>query len=498
MSICALPATIPGPPRTITPLRFLRGLRFFGDTMRTGGQLFDQYGSFVALSHRGGTNIYSPLAHCPGTVLTCDPQAVKQILASNDVFYRFPFLGTLYRSRDRSPRHRVLERYMTGLFDLNGPPHRQARQYLSPAFSQRAIAMYRDDAVAVTEKELESWSGGSPQDLTALTNHWSAKVMIQALLGVEMYDHEIQFFHDVVYQCGSPIAIFFILFPYAFPGSPFRGLLKDLETGEEIALGITERARSRLATGEPEQVQRLTVFSLLWDAQCGQADIALDQGQVLGHLNAMWTAGAEATGSALGWLLLLLSQHPAIAADLLDELSATLHGDAPTVEQLKHLPLLDHIVKEGLRLLPSAPWNPKVAVQETELVGYGLPPGTEVFLSLHHLHLNPDVYNCPKVFKPDRWETLQPKPWEYSPFSGGTRACIGKGLAILSLKVAIAMIVQRLRLEFVPTADINPGGVFTLTSPTPLLVKCHPQDRNFNQGVGNIQGFIREMVQLPH
>ncbi|MEM9245113.1 MAG: hypothetical protein AAGA67_05155, partial [Cyanobacteria bacterium P01_F01_bin.153] len=238
--------------------------------MGIGGQLFKQYGEFVALSREGGTRIASPLESCPGTILTYNPRALQQVFGQSDVFYRFPLSGLFYRFRNRSPRHEVLEHFTTGLFNLNGVSHHAARQHLSPAFRQRVIATWRDDIVAVTEREFERWDVGKTLDLWPLAYHWSAKATSQALLGVEMNEHEISFVYDVLHRCGSPVAILLLLFPYNIPGLPFRKFLRDLEISDELALQFIERSQAQWRDSPSEGSDRLTLISLLLDAQSGQ------------------------------------------------------------------------------------------------------------------------------------------------------------------------------------------------------------------------------------
>jgi hypothetical protein len=73
-----------------------------------------------------------------------------------------------------------------------------------------------------------------------------------------------------------------------------------------------------------------------------------------------------------------------MAADLFDELADKLKGEVSTVEQLQQLPLLERVIKESMRVLPPVPWNKRVT-STTELGGYTLPAGTEVFVSQRSL-----------------------------------------------------------------------------------------------------------------
>jgi len=175
-----------------------------------------------------------------------------------------------------------------------------------------------------------------------------------------------------------------------------------------------------------------------------------------------------------------------------------LHGEPPTVEQLQHLPLLDRVVKESMRVLPPAPWNARVLSQPMEFGGYALPSGTEVFVSIYHTHHMPELYPQPEVFDPGRWEHITPSIFEYQPFSAGPRMCIGASFAIMEIKIILAMLVQRYRLQCLLRSTVDRSGLIVITPRGGLPMIVHKQDRQFTRGVGGIRGNVREMVTLPN
>ena len=96
--------------------------------------------------------------------------------------------------------------------------------------------------------------------------------------------------------------------------------------------------------------------------------------------------------SALTWTVLLLAQHPRVASDLVDEVDGRLKGDPPSADQLGDMPLLDHVVKESLRVIPPVPVTWRIAAQQVELGGYAVPQGTEVYGSTYHTHHVPRLF----------------------------------------------------------------------------------------------------------
>src|SRR5690606_3955155 len=127
--------------------------------------------------------------------------------------------------------------------------------------------------------------------------------------------------------------------------------------------------------------------------------------------------------------LFLLSQHPAITAALVEELEGKLRGDAPRVEQLPELPLLDAVVKESMRLFPPVPMNHRLAAEDCEIGGYRVRKGSELVSSIFHPHGLGQGFDDPHRFVPARWGWADPGPYVYNPFGAGPRMCIGSSFA---------------------------------------------------------------------
>lgn len=248
---------------------------------------------------------------------------------------------------------------------------------------------------------------------------------------------------------------------------------------------------------EPSGNQDRDVLSMLIQARDEEQGTHLTEDELLGHAGVIFAAGHETSSNALTWTLFLLSQHPQVMADLLDELQSVLQGEAPTMAQLSQLTLLERVIKESMRVLSPVPWNARVTSQPTELGGYTLPAGTEVFVSIYETHQMPDLYPNPTHFEPQRWETVNPSIYEYNPFSVGPRLCIGAGFAMVEIKIVLAMLLQRYRLQFIPQVNIDRRGLIVMTPKHGMPMQVHPQDKQFTQGVGAVQGNVREMVKLP-
>jgi cytochrome P450 len=150
-------------------------------------------------------------------------------------------------------------------------------------------------------------------------------------------------------------------------------------------------------------------------------------------------------------VLFLLDQHPAVLDDVRAEIDAVLGDRDPTPSDLPRLALLNRVIKESMRVLPTAPvlFLRRVA-EDTTLGGKPIPKNANVVVSPLTIHHDAKLYPDPRRFDPDRWQTLDPPVYTYMPFGAGPRTCTGMLFASQSLRLALPMILRRFR---VPTID---------------------------------------------
>ncbi|MBV9688760.1 MAG: cytochrome P450 [Ktedonobacteraceae bacterium] len=482
--------SVPGPPAM--PIVGPKGnvFRFISDPVGHTSHLFKTYGPIVALAAGGGTNFYSPERNCPGTVFICGPALIRQVTTQHEIYYKYPLTATLYRKRETAPRTEPLKHVGVGLFGVNSDEHRQQRRLLMPTFHKKRIEAYRDDMVTITQQELDQWQDGEQRNICKAMQMLTMRVVTKTLFGEDIEQNgseAVQTLQDALILLASPLTT---LLPFDLPGLPYHHFLDLVGRFDGQMRAILARKRATGANGRD-------MLSMLIRAHDEESGATLSEDELLGHIGVFFAAGHETSANALTWTLFLLAQHPQVAADLLDELQSVLYGEAPTVEQLQHLPLLDRVVKESMRVLPPSPLQWRVTSQMTEIGGYALPSGTELIISTYQTHHMPEIYPQPKVFTPARWEAISPSVFEYNPFSAGPRMCIGASFAIMEIKIVLALLLQRYRLQCLPRPLVNRFGLMIITPKGGLPMIVQKQDRQFAHGVGGVRGNVREMVELP-
>ncbi len=481
--------TVPGPRPLPILGHYALILPFGKDSIGYASYLFQTYGPVASLVAGGGSNLYSTFPNCPGTVFTYGPENVRQVASQHDVYYKHPLSGKLYSKRDESSRTQSLKHFCVGLFGINGQTHRLHRQLMMPAFHKQRIDSYRDDIVAITRSQLEQLPLNKPTNIAQVMRLLTLRVATKTLFGYDLGEKGGsigQLLQDAL-SLQSNIGL--RLLPFDIPGLPFHHYLNLITRLDDEMRAIIRRKKASDSDNKD-------VLSMLIQARDAESGLTLTEDELLGHTGVIFAAGHETSANALTWTLFLLSQHPEVTANLVDELESVLQGEAPTIEQLHELPLLERVIKESMRVIPPVPWNARVISQTTELGGYELPAGTEVFVSIYHTHHMPEIYPEPEKFYPQRWEKFEPTMYEYNPFSAGSRICIGAGFAMLEIKIVLAMLLQKYRLQYIPQQIIDRFGVIVMSPKNGMQMVIHKQDRQFTQGVGGVRGNVHEMVKL--
>jgi cytochrome P450 len=199
--------------------------------------------------------------------------------------------------------------------------------------------------------------------------------------------------------------------------------------------------------------------------------------EVRDELIALLFAGYDSTATALSLTLGLLADHPSVQADLRSELDTVLDDGPPTPAALDDLPLLDAVVRESLRLYPPQYVLFREPVERVQLAGYRIEPGTTVVLAPWVVQRDPQFWDDPGQFRPERWldggtATTGDRPeFAYVPYGAGPRHCLGAGLANQTLRLVLAIICGARQLELVDGLDVSADPTL---SPGAVEIRAHP------------------------
>ncbi|XP_064458382.1 cytochrome P450 4c3-like [Ornithodoros turicata] len=169
------------------------------------------------------------------------------------------------------------------------------------------------------------------------------------------------------------------------------------------------------------------------------------------EVSSVFIGGFDTTGTAMGYTLHLLGNHPDVQAKVHDEVDAIFGDDRDrpiTVDDLKQLTYLECVIKESMRLYPPLPIVGRRIDEDIEIGKYVIPKGTMALAACFFLQRHPRFYEKPDEFIPERFMDSQRKhPFLYVPFAGGPRNCIGQKFAQREEKIILAHIMRHFNVE---------------------------------------------------
>lgn len=204
----------------------------------------------------------------------------------------------------------------------------------------------------------------------------------------------------------------------------------------------------------------------------------LPQKNLVSSLVVATAAGFTTTSSLLSWLVYGLVTYTGMQERLLQELiDNDIDEDTQwTADTIAKLPFLENYIKETQRR-----HNPSFQPGRTAKVdlilpgGYKIPEGSIVIPALHHIHNNPDIWENPARFDPDRWDTASVKGRHkaaYIPFATGGRQCIGFNFALQEVKIFLPKLVYRYKWTREGDAAVEYDPMFQLIRPVNLYVNA--------------------------
>jgi cytochrome P450 len=384
------------------------------------------------------------------------------------------------------PRGSTHRRMRLGILAMNGEQHRNARRMMQGPFQKPAVSAKVETMAELTDQVLAAWNPGGTVDLYAEMRKLSNWLAANILFGNEDFAASTRLGETIHrwFTCDARARKTF--FWLNIPGTAYW---QTLRLAEQLDADLQETiARNRRTRTPGSDVLSILIRAL--DSGHG----AMTETELIAHAVILYGASFETTANALAWTLFLIAQHPAIAADLHDEITSRLAGWPASREQLDELPLLDGVVRESLRLLPPVAYSFRMPVCDADFCGLAVRKGDRVLLSHFHTHRNADVFADPLRFRPARWFNFRPSPYEFMPFSAGPRLCLGYSFALAELKLVVARVMQRFRLGAVPGSRVDAVVRLTLQPQRGLPMRVFAQDRAFE--AAPVSGNIRTMVDL--
>ncbi|MFI9637306.1 cytochrome P450 [Nocardia sp. NPDC051929] len=380
-----------------------------------------------------------------------------------DPFYvRFPgfgavlFTGTAAGARElfrspvmfsEPPRPNPIEP-MVGAASLilaSGERHRRDRALLTPAFHSARIREYGALIQEATVRELagesgQKWAAGTRIDARAAARALTLRVITTVVFGARDPRRQAEYttaVADFITAFSGPLLLLPTLRRGLHGHGPWDRFRAARERLDRLIRADIAHRRQHPATPSAD------VLDMLLSAYPDDADDELCE-----QIRTMLVAGHETTATSLVWALFRLHRAPEALARLRRELDDAGREAGPA--ELAALPYLDAVCQETLRLHPPVPIVLRRLTEPFALRGVTLAPGETMGIAVPLLHSDPEVWTDPGRFDPSRFVDRRYRPFEFAPFGGGHRRCIGATLADYELRIALATILARVSLWLAP------------------------------------------------
>ena len=391
-------------------------------------------------------------------VVMADPEAIGTILRDRpDGFLRIKRLVSIAR-----------EMGFDGVFTANGEDWRRQRPLVMAGLDPAHIKSYFPALVRVTQRFAGRWGRAAVShatiDLQADLMRYTVDVTAGLAFGadintIESDEDVIQRHLDKVF----PALYRRLMAPFSY--WRYLRLPSDRRIGGHLAElhraveGFIRAARARMDANPTLREQPTNLIEAMIAAR-DRPNSGVDDSNVAGNVLTMLLAGEDTTANSLAWMIFHLSCHPAALARARDEVDGVLGGDKlpSRYEQLARLPFIEACIHETMRLRPVAPLMLVEAARDTVVAGIEIPARQLVMCLMRPGATDERHFTDAQAFQPERWLDPAAKSATSAkrvamPFGAGPRLCPGRYLAILEMKMVIAMLLASFDLKSVGTAN---------------------------------------------
>ncbi len=317
-----------------------------------------------------------------------------------------------------------------------GETHKRLRQLLVPAFMgerMRALEARMQEAALA---QLSTWSPDDVVDVGPQMEQIALDVILSVVLGMEGERHDAMRANikDTLALVNADL-MFLKSLRVELGGLTRFGRLQKNRRASRALLD------AELADRRRDGVDRGAVLDSMLRARDDDGQPMSDD-EIYDQVITLLVAGHETTATGMMWTFHHLLSDAGVLARVQDEVVA-----AADARSLASSALLDHVCKESLRLTPVIPEVPRLITSSFDAGGVRFEAGHRLMIALPALHRRADIFEAPERFNPDRFETKRYMPWEYAPFGGGMRKCLGWAVALTQMQIILGSALARWELE---------------------------------------------------
>ncbi|HEY2501380.1 MAG TPA: cytochrome P450 [Mycobacterium sp.] len=414
--------------------------------------------------------VLAPKWLLPNVVLIATPQGAHDLLGRSD--------EVADRGRTRSM---VEMRALMGGSLLNLPHERwlPRRRTLQPMFTKRNVSRYAGHIAAAAQGVVDGWRDGAFVDLDTECRKLTLRALGRSVLGLDLDERADEIgwalrtsLAWVADRAARPVNL-----PRWLPTRGQRAARRANDTLHRLAAEILLAVR----TDPDREAPLVRALIQAIDEETGRP---LTDDEIGHELVLFMLAGHDTTSTTLTYALWSLGHDRHLQERVRAEVAA-LGERALTPDDVAELGLTVRVLHEALRLCPPAAGTLRTPTRDIVVDGYRVEAESIALVSFYAMHRDPALWEDPLRFDPDRFLPERSKGrsrWQYLPFGGGPRSCIGDHFAMLEATLALATIIR--------TAEIESLGLdFPLETPFTVVAAAPVRARVL--GVGESEAALR-------
>jgi cytochrome P450 len=381
-----------------------------------------------------------------------------------------------------------------GVFGANGDTWRRQRRMVMAGFDPGSVRRYHPSLQRVGLRLAQRWQQaarhGTTIDLQADLMRFTVDAIAGLAFGADV--NTLQSDEDVIQKHLNRIfpAVFKRIFAPLplwrwFPSAEDRALAHSVDEVNVAIDGFIAEGRKRLQANPALREHPSNLLEAMLVA-ADEPDSGMDDKQVAGNVLTMLLAGEDTTANTVSWMIHLLWQNPqALARATAEVRRVCADGEPPTVDQIAQLDYVEACAHETMRLKPVAPQNAMQAVHDTTLGDVHIPEGMVIIAVMRRDAVSETFIHDAASFEPERWladghpgQTASAAKRISMPFGAGPRICPGRYLALVEMKMAMAVLLSRFDIQDVGTVDGKaPRELLQLSmAPVGLTMKLRERD----------------------
>ncbi len=380
-------------------------------------------------------------------VLTTDPKAARHILQKHHKAYEKTEIVT-----------DILGKYVgQGLLTATGDFWLRQRRLIQPGFQKQRIEALRKLMKTEVDRCMITWvekaKHPDPFDAYEEMNHLTFRIVASTLFSSSLEEHGLLQLSELI----STLQTFIIREvrqPYKRWWLNLSGQVRKhraLAAGaRQIILAVIQERRN--LKDPPDDLLTMLLASRYEDTGEGMDDETL-----IDECLIMFVAGHETSANALSWMIYLLGKHP-------NEIDRIKNANEESKSSL-----IRNIIFETLRLYPPGWVVDRISKDEDQVLDYTLPKDTMWVIYIRGMHRNPEYWDQPDLFIPERWNNPDLNKEAYMPFGAGPRLCIGEHFAMMEMELILTEILSLWDIKLI-VEEVHEKPLVTLRPDEPILI----------------------------